>query len=156
MEIFRNSSPQFANCFLIDTAAQAGIRETRMIEGLYTINADDILNPQDFPDTIAKGAHWIDIHQSHNSRQSATYVGKPYNIPFRSLIPVNAKNLLVAGGSISATKEAFASVRVQAQCMALGQAAGTAAAICAEQNISADLLDFCKLRNKLIEQKAII
>lgn len=156
VEIFQNASPQFANCYLLDTATQAGIRETRMIEGLYTIDLDDILNPKDFPDTVAKGAHWIDIHQAQDSKQSATYVGKPYNIPYRSLVPLNSKNLLVAGGSISATKEAFASIRVQAQCMALGQAAGTAASICVEQKTSADSIDISKLRELLIKQSAIL
>lgn len=156
IEIFRKASSQFANCYLIDTATQAGIRETRMIEGLYTIDLDDILNPKDFPDTVAKGAHWIDIHQPQDSKQSATFVGKPYNIPYRTLIPLNSQNLIVAGGSISATKEAFASIRVQAQCMALGQAAGTAAAICTQQNISAASIDVRQLREILKDQEAII
>lgn len=156
VEIFRQTSPQFANCYLIDTATQAGIRETRMIEGLYTMTIDDILNPKEFTDTIAKGAHWIDIHQSQDSQQSATFVAQPYNIPYRSLIPKGSKNLLVAGGSISATKEAFASVRVQAQCMALGQAAGTAVAIAAKQNLEVGLIDNLELRDLLKGQEAII
>lgn len=156
IKIFRRASSQFANCYLIDTAAQAGIRETRMIEGLYTIDADDILNPKDFPDTVAKGAHWIDVHQTHDSKQSATFVSQPYNIPYRALVPVGSKNLVVAGGSISATKEAFASIRVQAQCMALGQAAGTAAAICTENSTSFDKLNKTLLRTVLRKQDAIV
>jgi hypothetical protein len=156
VEIFRRSSPQFANCYLIDTAPQAGVRETRMIEGLYTMDLDDILNPKSFPDTVAKGAHWIDLHQTDSSNQSATFVGKPYNIPYRSLVPVGSKNLVVAGGSISATKEAFASIRVQAQCMALGQAAGTATALCVESSTTVDRLDGEQLREVLGRQGAVV
>ncbi|HEY8561618.1 MAG TPA: FAD-dependent oxidoreductase [Pyrinomonadaceae bacterium] len=139
--IFRRVSPQFSNCYLIDTAAQSGVRETRMIEGLYTMTLDDILNPKDFPDTIARGAHWIDIHQAQNSEQSATVVNESYNIPYRAIIPFHSKNLLVAGGSISASKEAFASIRVQAQCMAIGEAAGTAVASCSRRKIAVNSID---------------
>jgi hypothetical protein len=156
LEIFRRSAPQFANCYLIDTATQAGIRETRMIEGLYTMSLDDIVNPKEFHDTIAKGAHWIDMHQAHDSNQSATFVGKPYNITYRAIVPIGSQNLLVAGGSISATKEAFASIRVQAQCMALGQAAGAASSICAKESTPVTELNGSRLRQVLYSQGAIV
>lgn len=156
VELFRKASPQFKNCYLIDTAFQAGIRETRTIDGLYTLTADDILNPKDFDDTVAKGAHWIDIHRAGDSSQSATYVPSAYNIPFRSLVPKGSDHIIVAGGSISATKEAFASVRVQAQCMALGQAAGTAAAMSLSDDQSFLELNGSDLREKLAADGAIV
>ena len=156
VEIFKRSSPNFADCYLIDTATQAGIRETRMIEGLYTMSLEDILNPVNFTDTVAKGAHWIDIHQAQNSKQSATYVSAPYNICYRALVPQGSQNILVAGGAISATKEAFASIRVQAQCMALGQASGTAAALCVRQSLSVESLDSQILTETLKKQNVIL
>lgn len=156
VELFRKASPQFKNCYLIDTAFQAGIRETRTIDGLYTLTTDDILNPKDFADTVAKGAHWIDIHKAGDNSQSATYVPSAYNIPFRSLVPKGSDHIIVAGGSISATKEAFASVRVQAQCMALGQAAGTAAAMSLSDDQSFLEMNGADLREKLAADGAIV
>lgn len=156
VDLFRRTSEPFKNCHLIDTAFQAGIRETRTIEGEYTLTVDDILNPKDFDDTVAKGAHWIDIHRAGDSTQSATYVPSAYNIPFRTLTPKGSKNLIVAGGCLSATKEAFASVRVQAQCMALGQAAGTAAAICTENEATIEMVDPAELRAQLTADGAIL
>lgn len=149
VELFRRVSKPFENCYLIDTAFQAGIRETRTIDGEYTLTVDDILHPKDFEDTVAKGAHWIDIHRAGDTTQAATYVPAAYNIPFRTLIPKGSENLIVAGGCLSATREAFASVRVQAQCMALGQAAGTAVAIASANPSSISSISFQDLREQL-------
>jgi hypothetical protein len=64
--------------------------------------------------------------------------------------------VLVAGGTLSATREAFASVRVQAQCMALGQAAGLAAAMCARSGESVSRLDGAAVRERLAADGAIV
>lgn len=156
VDLFRRTSKPFANCYLIDTAFQAGIRETRTIDGEYTLTLDDILNPKEFEDTVAKGAHWIDIHRAGDTTQSATYVPSAYNIPFRTLMPKGSENLIVAGGCLSATKEAFASVRVQAQCMALGQAAGTAVAIASANLSSINSISFRDLREHLAGDGALL
>lgn len=147
---------EFKNCYLIDTGTQAGVRETRRIDGLYEMTADDILNPKNFPDTVAKGGHPIDIHKAANREQDLRAVTEGYNIPYRTLIPKGSQNLLVAGRSISATREAFASIRVEATCMALGQAAGTAAALCLRENIPVHKLDGATLNAVLRGQGAIV
>ena len=120
------------------------------------MTADDILSPKDFPDTIAKGGHPIDIHKPDSREQDLRRVDEGYNIPYRTLIPKGSENLLVAGRTISATREAIASIRVQATCMALGQAAGTAAAICAEKNLPVDKINIAELQKALKTQGAII
>ncbi|WP_043585033.1 FAD-dependent oxidoreductase [Geminisphaera colitermitum] len=153
---FRRQHPAFANSHLIDTAPQVGIRETRTITGLHTMTADDVLSPSDFPDTVALGGHPIDIHQSTDSQQNARFIEAPYHIPYRSLVPVGSQNVLVAGGTISATREAFGTIRVQAQCMALGQAAGTAAALCIARNQTVTTLDATHLRAHLRNDGAIV
>lgn len=155
VEAFKES-PAFKDAYLIETAAQVGVREARTIEGLYTVDQDDILNPKDFPDTVAKGGHPMDMHLSSSSGQKVTFLDKPYTIPFRSLVPKNSVNLLVAGNLASATKEAFSTIRVQAQCMALGQAAGTAAALGCSQKLSACQIDGEKIREIIAQQGAIV
>ncbi|MDR1541037.1 MAG: FAD-dependent oxidoreductase [Clostridiales bacterium] len=154
--LLKRHVPEFKNCYLIDTGAAAGIRETRRIKGQYKMTARDIAAPQDYPDTIAKGAHPIDIHLPNGHQQYTKFLDKAYNIPYRCMLPVGAKNLIVAGRCVSATREAFASIRVQATCMALGQAAGTAAALCARTKTSVGALDIQSLREQLRMADAII
>ncbi|WP_187774944.1 FAD-dependent oxidoreductase [Pedobacter sp. BS3] len=154
--VFKKNVPAFRNAYLIDTATQVGIRETRGIIGLYTMKAEDILTPGNFEDTVAYGAHPIDIHRSDTSKQDVSFLQKPYPIPYRALIPQESDNVLVAGSCLSATHEAFASVRVQAQCMALGQAAGLAAAMCAKQDLPVYKLSGNELRDELKRQGAFV
>lgn len=153
---FRRAAPAFRNCHLIDTAPQVGIRETRCIRGLYTMTLDDVLTPRAFADTVAKGGHPVDIHRATDSRQHAQFITEAYDIPYRSLVPQGSENVLVAGGLVSATREAFGSIRVQAQCMALGQAAGTAAALAVQNRQSVSELDGAALRQRLAAAGAIV
>lgn len=156
IEAFRRHHPAFRNCHLLDTAPQVGIRETRTIRGLYTMTLEDVLTPRGFADTVAKGGHPVDIHRAADSRQDARFITAPYDIPYRALVPEGSENVLVAGGLVSAEKEAFASIRVQAQCMALGQAAGTAAAWCVTDRCRVFELDGAKLRRRLGAAGAIV
>lgn len=156
VDVFRKNIPAFRNAYLIDTATQVGIRETRGIKGLYEMTADDVLNPRYFADTVALGGHPIDIHRAGSPVQEVKFLTEPYHIPYRALVPQDTRNLLVAGGCVSATREAFASIRVQAQCMALGQAAGTAAAMCISESIGASELDGTILNKFLKQQGAIV
>lgn len=156
VRVFTEKVPAMRNAYLIDTATQVGIRETRGITGLYTMTLEDILRSGGFDDTVAYGGHPVDIHRAADSKQDVDFLQEPYPIPYRSLVPQGAANLLVAGGCLSATHEAFASIRVQAQCMALGQAAGTAAALCSSGNISVSELDGKSLREELKGQGAIV
>lgn len=141
VKIFREKSPHFKNSYLIDSATQSGIRETRAAIGEYELKPEDVLNPVDFYDTIAKGGHPVDIHLPGDSGQDVRFVKEAYNIPYRCIIPKGSNNVLVGGGTISASKEAFATTRVQGQCMAIGQAAGIAAALCNNQKITVRELD---------------
>lgn len=156
LKVFKTKVPAFRHAYLIDTATQVGIRETRTILGLYAMEKKDVLRPQHFPDTVAKGGHPIDIHRAKDAHQNVTFLQEAYDIPYRALVPKGACNLLVAGGCISASREAYASIRVQAQCMALGQAAGTATALCNQEKIAVSALDGAWLRQKLQEVGAIV
>lgn len=156
VKVFKESVPAMRNAYLLDTATQVGIRETRGIVGCYTMTLEDMLQPKGFEDTVAYGGHPVDIHRAADSKQDVNFLRAPYPIPYRAIVPQGAGNVLVAGGCVSATREAFASIRVQAQCMALGQAAGTAAALCAERHIKVTELDGKLLRNVLKKQGAVV
>ncbi|MGH2454407.1 MAG: FAD-dependent oxidoreductase [bacterium] len=130
----RESIPGFARAVLVDHAPQLYIRETRHVRGLYTLTVEDILIGRLFPDRIAAASYPIDIHPYVNGWVSPyAPVRHVYTIPFRTLVPVNLENLLVASRAFSATSEAAGSARVIPTSMALGQAAGVAAAFCAQR-----------------------
>lgn len=156
VQAFKQKVPAMKNAYLLDTATQVGIRETRGIAGIYTMTVEDILNPGGFSDSVAYGAHPVDIHRAADSRQEVNFLKAPYPIPYRAIVPLGSVNVLVAGGCISATHEAFASIRVQAQCMALGQAAGTATALCTKENIGVADLDGHILHDVLKKQGAFV
>ena len=135
-ELLRRHVPEFRNCWLMETAAIAGWRESRRILGAHVLSGEELLSSVHFEDTIAASAHPVDIHLASGSGQKVTFLDREGFIPYRSLYAEAFPNLLVAGRCISADRSAFASVRVQAPCMAVGQAAGTAAAICCRDAIA--------------------
>lgn len=147
----------FEDSYIVQTAVQIGVRETRRIKGRYVLSEEDITANRGFPDGIAKGCFAIDIHQPDGRSQIFTGSGKfTYDIPYRCLLPVGLRNLLVAGRCISATHAALASIRVMATCMAIGQAAGTAAALAAYAGIPAADVDIPKLRETLARDGAVL
>jgi hypothetical protein len=81
---------------------------------------------------------------------------KPYDIPYRCLVPQKIDNILVGGRCISATHLAFGAIRDQATCMSTGEAAGAAAALCSRQEVSPRDLDVTLLQKALLQQGAIL
>ncbi len=152
LQFFRERVPGFENARIAATGTQVGIRESRRIEGRYTLTADDVMHARQFPDAIARSAYPIDIH---NPSGSGTTTHRPppgssYEIPYRCLVPINREQLLVAGRCISTTHEALASTRLTPTVMTLGQAAGTAAAIASERSEMVSELDTDLLRSTLM------
>lgn len=156
VELLKKNIEEFKNCYIISTGTQAGYRETRRVQGVYVLSGEDILQKVHFEDTIAKSAHPIDIHCAQGTKQNVAFLQEAGCIPFRSLYTNEFSNLLVAGRCISADENAFASIRVQAPVMAMGQAAGTAAAMCAKSNITVGEIVFEDLKSTLVEQGVIL
>ena len=135
-----------------------GVRETRRVVGETVLTEADVLGGHKSEDGIAKGGHHVDVHGS-GTYQKRTPVsgGRSYDIPYGCLIPKALANVLVAGRCISSTREANGSVRVMGQCLATGEAAGTAAAVCATEGWSdVRSVSTARLRNRLKSQGAII
>jgi hypothetical protein len=106
------------------------IRETRHLIGLYTLTEQDILGNRFFDDRIAVASYPIDIHPyAPGWVNPFPRMPLTYTIPFRSIVSKTPRNLLVASRAFSATSEAHGSARVVPTVMALGQAAGVAAAL---------------------------
>ncbi len=150
--------PGFEKAVFISTGVQIGVRESRRIDGRYVLTAEDLLNSVDFDDAIAIGGYPIDIHNPAGNHTNSIHLkpGQTYQIPYRSLLPKEISNLLVSGRCISATHEAGAAIRVTPIVMAIGQAAGTAAALSVADKTEPAMLSVEKLKEILIAQGAVI
>jgi hypothetical protein len=152
LDFFRRDVPGFAHARIAATATQIGVRESRRIEGEYTLTADDVLRARTFDDAVARSAYPIDIHNPTGSGTTTHRLapGASYEIPYRCLVPKTVDDLLVAGRCISTTHEALASTRLTPTVMTLGQAAGTAAALSLQRGVAPRALDPALLRERLV------
>lgn len=139
------------NVELNSTAADLGVRETRRIEGVYTATTEDAKNSVKYPDPIFCCANSMDIHRKGFVEYVARNTNEPFYLPYRSLLPLNVDNLLVAGRCAAAERPVMAAVRVMPPCFAMGQAAGTAAALSVKDGIGPKDLNPDKLVQTLKE-----
>ena len=161
LEMVRFLKENFACCrnaYLISTAASIGVRESRMIEARHVLDQDEIVAGTHFDDGIAAGNYDIDIHSPDGSGTSHYYfpAGVYYTIPYRSLLPKDLDNLIVAGRCIGATHEAQASIRIMPICICIGEAAGTAAALAKKAGVAVADVDTDALRQRLREKGAFV
>ena len=133
-----------------------GVRETRHIVGEYTITALDVVSGKYFDDTIACGGHPVDIHPLPPEIDNMDFNHWRFYIPYRALIPRGVSNLLVAGRCVSATRIAAGAIRPTAQCIAMGEAAGIAAAMLVGTGTAAKDVDIKALQTRLREVGAVI
>jgi hypothetical protein len=130
LEFHRTYVPGNENAYIAFTAPHIGIRESRRIVGDYYLTGEDVRASRTFDDGIARGIYLLDIHNPADGKPSMLQMlDAPYSIPYRCLLPRGLDGLLVAGRCISGDHIALASYRVQSHAMAIGQAAGTAAAL---------------------------
>lgn len=137
---------------LLAFGTQVGVRETRRVQGVHLLTAEELLAPVAFDDAVAAGAYPIDIHPAAGGELEYAGLGDDhaYQIPYRSLLPAGLDNALVAGRGISATHRALAAIRVMTISMAVGQAAGTAAALAvATTQGQPGQIDVAELRRRL-------
>ncbi|MGB1209571.1 MAG: FAD-dependent oxidoreductase [Paracoccaceae bacterium] len=143
-QVLRADVPGFENTHMSMVSPSVGVRETRKLQGLYRVTGQDLAKATKFPDGIVACDNPIDdVMRSDEgmTHDAAIETGRYYTIPFRSLMPTDIENLMFAGRIISADATAFASVRGMPQCMAMGQATGTAAAMAITKGTSVQDVD---------------
>jgi hypothetical protein len=160
MKFFREQCPGFENAMLLDTAAMIGVRETRRIVGEYTLTADDLASGRDFDDVIALCGYPIDIHSPTGSggtmNKEAFACANVYQLPYGILVPQGTDRLLVAGRCVSATHEALGAIRVMPPAFAMGQAAGTAAALAVAEGVEPRNVPVPWLQETLVKSGAYL
>ena len=148
--------PGFQNSFLLESAAQVGVRESRRIEGKFILKESDVTNNKEYFDVIGRCGYPIDIHEPASNKTSYKNFSHSYGIPFRVMLPQKIKNLLVTGRAVSTTHKVFSSLRVTAPVMALGQAAGTAAALVIKEQYELSKINIQELQKFLKNSGAIL
>ncbi|MFN2286131.1 MAG: FAD-dependent oxidoreductase, partial [Anaerolineae bacterium] len=180
------AQPGFENCY-IQATSQVGPRESRQVIGDYVLTGDDVHNGSKFPDAVARGSWWVDIHcplgntypvhlcviecprqeacpfwaAEHATTMRAKADLYPpdddwYDIPYRCLTPQKIDNLLVSGRCISATHQGMAGARVMGTCIAIGEAAGAAAALAVRDGVNPRDIDVPTLRQMLQDAGALL
>lgn len=157
-EFMKKHADGLENSFLMMTAAEIGVRESRMIVGDYVLTESDCRACAKFDDAIAACNYDIDIHNPEGSGTSHYYfpAGEYYTIPYRSLIPKTVSNMLVAGRCISSDHGAQASYRIMPTVCCIGEAAGTAVSMASKKGVSVREINVKELQKILVENGAFI
>lgn len=154
--------PGYEHAYLLGTSSRLGIRETRRLEGEYVLTGADFRGALSHADDIARCGAPIEDHAAGAATRWEYVGGKAepddatYGIPYRTLVPVRLDGLLAAGRFFSASHEAHASARSIGQCTAMGQAAGTAAALAVDASVQPREVDHGLLRTRLKEDGAVV
>jgi len=155
----KNEVPGFENAHIVEIAPQVGIRETRRIGGLYSLSGEDIVSCADFQDTIGVNAWPMELHVAGKIEWGFFPDGSRgfCQLPYRMLVPNGVTNLLVAGRCASMDHEGQSAARASGACFAMGEAAGTAAAMVADRlNSTVAQVDVAALQQKLKDQGAYL
>lgn len=144
------------DAFLVNIPPVIGTRESRRILGNAYLTGEDIRGGKHYDDVIARAIYMIDTHNptAVGEPSHLEYLDQPYDIPYGSLVPRNVQGILTAGRCISGDTVALSSFRIMATCYSTGEAAGAAAALCAEDNCTPNALDVGKLQASLEQMGA--
>lgn len=156
VNFLREYVPGYEHCYVISAASLIGIRETRHFKGKYTLTEQDILDAKQFEHRVVIGAHFnFDVHNLTGSGLDKTGVQakfpqpKGYTIPYECLLPEKVKGLLLCGRNISGTHMAHSNFRVMPICLAIGEAAGAAAALAIRHRVDVCNVNIAEIQEML-------
>jgi hypothetical protein len=156
---FLRTVPGFENSYIVDLPPQLGIRETRRVIGGYMLSGDDVIGCASFDDSIGVNGWPMESHVAGDVVFTFPPIpqSRGFNeLPYRMLTPEGLDNLLVAGRCASMTHDGQSAARVSGACFAMGEAAGTAAALALDGNAIPRDIAVERLQQKLKEQGAFI
>lgn len=159
MNFFHKYVPGCEHATLMGTGSTMGIRESRHVHGDFVLPVQDLIDGVIPDDNILLSANSIDVHGAMGGPAGGLYMPikkNMYGVPYRCLIPRDVEGLLLAGRCISADSPAAGAIRVMPPAMAIGQAAGVAAALCLKGGAAPASLDYADLRSALLEQKVYL
>jgi hypothetical protein len=147
-------NPYFNSTYVAATGTHIYVRETRRIKGEYYLTEEDAVEGRHFEDAITSCRYMIDVHPLDKTETGRYENHPPFDIPYRSLVPLKIDNLLMAGRCISSDRYAQSALRIGGTCMSTGEAAGTAAALSINGNLIPRELDGKHVR-KILEKRGV-
>jgi hypothetical protein len=135
---------------------EASFRESFRIVGETLITVDDYTSGKVFEDAVCYAFYPVDLHSKSGVKPKPLAKGTVPTIPLSALVPKGSTNLMVAGRCVSSDRLANSGLRVQASCMAMGQAAGVAAALAAAKNTTPFKVPLKEIHEVLRKHNAII
>jgi hypothetical protein len=145
--------PGLENCSLVRTGAELGIRETRRIEGEYTLTLEDAQIGKTFDDVVARRYGTIDPGGLKEDKNYHGSIKDGHDYPYRCMLPKKVDPLLVAGRCASLTHLGLTTCKSMGNMMAIGQAAGVAADLSEKENVMTRKMDVAKIQQRLREMK---
>jgi hypothetical protein len=155
---FLRRQPGLKDLRVDSLAPECGVRETATIAGKKTVTVEDYLSGKVWDDAVCYAFYPIDLHQAERAGLDCRPLehGLVPTIPRGALLPEGSKNLLVAGRCLSSDRLANSALRVQASCMAMGQAAGAMATLAAARGLEVEALPITAIRELLSDHGAIV
>lgn len=141
---------------LIHRQPEVNFRESYRIQGKTIIRVDDYTSGRVFDDAICNAFYPIDLHTKDGLKGEKLKTGTLPTVPLGALIPMGMANIMVAGRCVSSDRLANSALRVQASCMAMGQAAGAAAALAVQKQTTPGALPLNELKALLKKHGAIL
>lgn len=155
VDFLKAKYPEFKNAEIVVSGINAGVRETRNIKGVYTLTDEDFLNGKDYACPVAQCAHPMDIHKAKDDDQILIYLDKNSYVPYETMVSHTLDNVIAAGRCISAESKPYASLRVQATLMSIGECAGVASSLACDTNEAVYSLPLDSLK-KLIDERGCV
>lgn len=165
LKFIRKYIPGFEDSYIVRSPVHVGVRESRRIMGEYIFSSKDVAESRKFDDAICRLAYYVDVHKGKGTGYTRSeekerivqpIAGDYYEIPYRCLVPKNLDNILIAGRCVSSTQKGHGAIRIMPCCMAMGQAAGTAAALSCESGVPLNRVDIKLLQKKLRSDGALV
>lgn len=156
VELLREKYAEFKHCEIVSSAVNAGVRETRRIKGVYTMTLKDVLDGIRPACPVAHCAHPMDIHSAKSAAQRLTGLSGDCYVSHETMVAAGFPNLIAAGRCISAEREPYASLRVQATVMSIGEAAGLMADLHCETGAPTDVLPKEILKKRIDDGKFVL
>ncbi len=148
------SVPGYEEVFLLDTAAQQGVRMSRILKGVYRLTLEDSMTYRSFDDNIGISGAWTSL--LYQSRRVPMEERPLWQIPYRALLPKKTRNLLVAGRCFSFEQDLFQDARIIGTCLVTGHGAGVGAALASNSGNAVQDLDVKEIRRVLLSQDAYL
>ena len=135
VDLLKAKFDEFKNAEIVVSGINAGVRETRNIKGVYTLTNEDFHKGLDYACPVAQCAHPMDIHKAKDDEQILIYLDKNSYVPYETMVSYSVDNVIAAGRCISAETDPYASLRVQATLMSIGECAGLAASLACDTDL---------------------